>query len=81
MMMLDNPNIIKLYEVYEGEYHIYLVMELLNGTPSSYIGRGRAIRPDHEQGPLGGKGRRHPHQQTHLGLSLPPQHEHHAPRY
>lgn len=29
--MLDNPNIIKLYEVYEGEYHIYLVMELLNG--------------------------------------------------
>jgi serine/threonine protein kinase len=30
-MMLDNPNIIKLYEVYEGEYHIYLVMELLNG--------------------------------------------------
>ena len=30
--MLDNPNIIKLYEVYEGEYHIYLVMELLNGN-------------------------------------------------
>jgi serine/threonine protein kinase len=32
MMMIDNPNIVKLYEVFEGEYHIYLVMELLNGN-------------------------------------------------
>ena len=31
MKILDHPNIIKLYEVYEGEYHIYLVMELLKG--------------------------------------------------
>lgn len=31
MKILDHPSIIKLYEVYEGEYHIYLVMELLKG--------------------------------------------------
>ena len=28
---LNHPNIIKLYEVYEGENHIYLVQELLQG--------------------------------------------------
>lgn len=31
MRILDHPNIIKLYEVYEGDFHIYLVLELLNG--------------------------------------------------
>jgi len=31
MRHLDHANIIKLYEVYEGEYHIYLVMDLLSG--------------------------------------------------
>lgn len=31
MRMLQHPNIIKLYEVYEGDYHIYLVLELLKG--------------------------------------------------
>lgn len=28
----NHPNILKLYEVYEGEYHIYLVLELLKGS-------------------------------------------------
>ena len=27
----NHPNILKLYEVYEGDYHIYLVLELLKG--------------------------------------------------
>ena len=27
----NHPNILKLYEVYEGEYHVYLVLELLKG--------------------------------------------------
>jgi len=31
MRHLDHPHILKLYEVYEGEYHIYLVLELLRG--------------------------------------------------
>jgi serine/threonine protein kinase len=31
MRILDQDNIIKLYEVFEGEYHIYLVIELLEG--------------------------------------------------
>ena len=29
MRLLNHPNIIKLEEVYEGEGHIYLVLELL----------------------------------------------------
>ncbi len=31
MRNMNHPNIIKLYEVYEGEFHIYLVLELLKG--------------------------------------------------
>ena len=31
MRILDHPNIITLYEIYEGDYHIYLVCELLKG--------------------------------------------------
>ena len=31
MRLLSHPNIIKLHEVYEGEHHIYLVLELLKG--------------------------------------------------
>lgn len=31
MRNVSHPNIIQLFEVYEGEYHIYLVMELLRG--------------------------------------------------
>ena len=31
MRNLNQPNIIKLYEVYEGQYHIYLVLELIKG--------------------------------------------------
>jgi serine/threonine protein kinase len=29
MRHLDHANIIRLHEVYEGEFHIYLVMDLL----------------------------------------------------
>ena len=31
MRSLTHPNIIKLYEVYEGEEHIYFVLDLLTG--------------------------------------------------
>ncbi len=31
MRLIDHPNIIKLEEVYEGDFHIYLVMELIKG--------------------------------------------------
>ena len=31
MRDLSHPNVIKLYEVYEGKSHLYLVMELLTG--------------------------------------------------
>lgn len=31
MKKLNHPNITKLYEIYEGQHHIYLVMELLKG--------------------------------------------------
>ena len=31
MRNLNHPNVIKLYEVYEGEFHVYLVLELLKG--------------------------------------------------
>jgi len=31
MRALNHPNIIKLYEVYEGEEHVYLVLDLLTG--------------------------------------------------
>ena len=30
-VLKSHPNILKLYEVYEGEYHIYLVLEILKG--------------------------------------------------
>ena len=31
MIQLDHPNIIKLYEVYETDKNIYLIMELCTG--------------------------------------------------
>jgi len=31
MKKINHPNIIHLYEVYEGYHHIYLVMDLLKG--------------------------------------------------
>ena len=31
MRSLTHPNIIQLYEVYEGEEHIYFVLDLLTG--------------------------------------------------
>ena len=31
MRSLTHPNIIKLYEVYEGEEHVYFVLDLLTG--------------------------------------------------
>ena len=31
MRKINHPNITRLYEIYEGQHHIYLVMELLKG--------------------------------------------------
>ena len=31
MLKLNHKNIIHLHEIYEGEYHIYLVLDLLTG--------------------------------------------------
>ena len=30
MRALNHPNIIKLYEVYEGEEHVYFVLDIIN---------------------------------------------------
>ena len=48
MRILDHPGIIKLYEVYEGEHHIYLVMELLRGGElfDRVLKRGHYDEPD-----------------------------------
>lgn len=31
MRLLNHPNIVKLHEVFEGTFHIYLVLDLLKG--------------------------------------------------
>lgn len=31
MRQINHENIIRLFEIYEGSYHIYLVMDLLKG--------------------------------------------------
>ena len=31
MNEIDHPNVIKMYEIYEGEKHFYVVLELLKG--------------------------------------------------
>lgn len=31
MRKLDHPGIIKLYEVYEDEFYVYLIVELVKG--------------------------------------------------
>ena len=31
MQEIQHPNVIKLYEVYEGHKHVYIVLELLTG--------------------------------------------------
>jgi len=48
MQHLDHQNIIKFYEVYEGENHIYLVLELLNGGElfNNIIKRGHYTEKD-----------------------------------
>ena len=37
MRALNHPNIIKLYEVYEGEEHVYFVLDLLTGGNNNLI--------------------------------------------
>ena len=31
MLTLNHKNIIRLHEIYEGEFHVYLVLDLLTG--------------------------------------------------
>ena len=37
LKLVDHPNIVKLYDVYDDENYIYLVMELLEGGEVSSI--------------------------------------------
>ena len=36
MKQVDHPNIVKMYESYEDEKYLYIVMELLGGGEVSY---------------------------------------------
>ena len=36
MKQVDHPNILKMYESYEDEKYLYIVMELLSGGEVSY---------------------------------------------
>ncbi len=36
MKQVDHPNIVKMYESYEDEKYLYIVMELLSGGEVSY---------------------------------------------
>jgi calcium-dependent protein kinase len=37
MKQVDHPNIVKMYESYEDEKYLYIVMELLSGGEVSYL--------------------------------------------
>eukprot|EP01103_Thecamoeba_quadrilineata_P013662 TRINITY_DN3853_c0_g1_i1.p1 TRINITY_DN3853_c0_g1~~TRINITY_DN3853_c0_g1_i1.p1 ORF type:complete len:793 (-),score=174.57 TRINITY_DN3853_c0_g1_i1:92-2470(-) len=45
MKLVDHPNIVKLYDVYETANHIYLVMELLQGSLFSYVVKSVRVSP------------------------------------
>jgi serine/threonine protein kinase len=46
MKLVDHPNIVRLYDVYETTNHIYLVMELLQGSLFSYVVKSVRISPN-----------------------------------
>jgi calcium-dependent protein kinase len=37
MKQVDHPNIVKMYESYEDEKYLYIIMELLSGGEVSYL--------------------------------------------
>ena len=37
MKQVDHPNIVKMYESYEDEKYLYIVMELLSGGEVNYL--------------------------------------------
>eukprot|EP01103_Thecamoeba_quadrilineata_P014579 TRINITY_DN4382_c0_g1_i1.p1 TRINITY_DN4382_c0_g1~~TRINITY_DN4382_c0_g1_i1.p1 ORF type:complete len:730 (-),score=147.28 TRINITY_DN4382_c0_g1_i1:35-2224(-) len=45
MKLVDHPNIVRLYDVYETATNIYLVMELLQGSLFSYVVKSVRISP------------------------------------
>ena len=48
MRMLDHPNILKLYEVYEDELYVYMVEELLKGGELSQEIKNKGIYSEKE---------------------------------
>eukprot|EP01103_Thecamoeba_quadrilineata_P009878 TRINITY_DN200_c0_g1_i1.p1 TRINITY_DN200_c0_g1~~TRINITY_DN200_c0_g1_i1.p1 ORF type:complete len:706 (-),score=179.44 TRINITY_DN200_c0_g1_i1:109-2226(-) len=46
MKLVDHPNIVRLYDVYETTNHIYLVMELLQGSLFSYVVKSVRVSPN-----------------------------------
>eukprot|EP01103_Thecamoeba_quadrilineata_P009879 TRINITY_DN200_c0_g2_i1.p1 TRINITY_DN200_c0_g2~~TRINITY_DN200_c0_g2_i1.p1 ORF type:complete len:716 (-),score=183.18 TRINITY_DN200_c0_g2_i1:116-2263(-) len=46
MKLVDHPNIVRLYDVYETANHIYLVMELLQGSLFSYVVKSVRVSPN-----------------------------------
>eukprot|EP01102_Stenamoeba_stenopodia_P015693 TRINITY_DN5375_c1_g1_i2.p1 TRINITY_DN5375_c1_g1~~TRINITY_DN5375_c1_g1_i2.p1 ORF type:complete len:417 (+),score=115.38 TRINITY_DN5375_c1_g1_i2:43-1293(+) len=45
MKLVDHPNIVRLYDVYETDENIYLVMELLEGTLFNYVIKRGRLKP------------------------------------
>jgi len=37
MKQVNHPNIVKMYEIYEDEKYVYIVMEMLSGGEVSYV--------------------------------------------
>lgn len=52
MKQVDHPNIVKLYDIFEDDKYLYIVMELLGGGEVSTQNDHLVVRPNYEKGAL-----------------------------
>lgn len=50
MKQVDHPNIVKLYDIFEDDKYLYIVMELLGGGEVSNDHNHLVIRSNYEKG-------------------------------